>query len=244
MSGKRYRFFNGLVTGILDETANVKRFFIRIPELQRYDFHAGQFTMLDLPILSKVTTRSYSIASPPSGTNEIELVIVLKDGGLGTAYLFGEIRVGSFIRVSEPVGKFTRPRPEGFDSPLIFVCTGTGIAPFRSMILDILAHKVPFRQLILVKGCRTKQDILYHTEMQHLSETVPGFRFIPVLSRPDPLDWQGETGYVHPVYLNLLSEYPDAIFYLCGWKAMVQEARSKLAERGVPKDRIRFELYD
>lgn len=244
MSNERYRFFNGVVSRILDETPNVKRFFIKIPELERYDFHAGQFTMLDLPILSKVTTRAYSIASPPSENNEIELVIVLKDGGLGTAYLFGEIKEGSFVRVSEPIGKFTRPRPESFKQALIFVCTGTGIAPFRSMILDIIAHNVPFRQITLVKGCRTKNDILYHEEMKALSEKTPGFSFIPVLSRPEQGGWDGKKGYVHEVYLQLLDQYPDAIVYLCGWKAMVQEARTRLAERGIPKERIRFELYD
>jgi CDP-4-dehydro-6-deoxyglucose reductase len=240
----KYRFFNGIITSILDETPHVKRFFIKIPELDRYEFHAGQFTMLDLPIVSKVTTRAYSIASPPSDSNEIELVIVLKDGGLGTAYLFGEVGVGSFIRVSEPIGKFTRPRPESFNEPIIFVCTGTGIAPFRSMVLDIINHRVPFRRLLIVKGCRTTQDILYHREMRELAEQHPNFSFIPVLSRPDSPDWEGPTGYVHGVYLDLLEQYPDALFYLCGWKVMIQEARTRLAERGVSKDRIRFELYD
>lgn len=244
MLSDKYRFFNGIVTGILDETPHVKRFFIQIPELERYVFHAGQFTMLDLPIASKVSTRAYSIASAPGDGNEIELVIVFKERGLGTAYLFKEIRVGSGIRVSEPLGKFTLNGPESFGHPLLFVCTGTGIAPFRSMILDLLARSVPFRHMVLVYGCRTPQDILYHKEMTELALKTPGFRFIPVLSRSEQDSWKGEKGYVHEVYLKLLDQNPDSVIYLCGWKLMVQEARMRLAERGIPKERIRFELYD
>ena len=103
MSGKRYRFFNGLVTGILDETANVKRFFIRIPELERYDFHAGQFTMLDLPILSKVTTRSYSIASPPSGTNQ-RAVESLRTGSGEFSYRLGNPYKRADTNFTEKIG--------------------------------------------------------------------------------------------------------------------------------------------
>ena len=142
-----YHYRNGIIEQILDETPKVKRFFIRIPDIERFTFNAGQFVMLDLPIASKITNRAYSIASAPGEDNLIELIIVVKDGGLGTAYLFGEINVGSSIKISDPIGKFTRPRPEKFDVPLCFICTGTGIAPFRSMIHDILNHEIPFHSI-------------------------------------------------------------------------------------------------
>ncbi|HWJ26211.1 MAG TPA: FAD-binding oxidoreductase, partial [Flavisolibacter sp.] len=82
----------GIVIRMEDETYNTRRFWIQIPELERFDFVPGQFVTLDLPIDEKPgrRLRSYSIASWPDGTNVIELLIVLLEGGAGTTYLFNE----------------------------------------------------------------------------------------------------------------------------------------------------------
>src|SRR6476646_8500235 len=122
----------GKVIRIEDATPTTKRFWIEIPELERFDFKPGQFVTLDLPIHEKKNKRwrSYSIASHPDGTNIIELVIVLLDGGAGTHYLFENIEIGSELLLRGPQGVFTLP--ETIDKDLFFICTGTGVAPFRS----------------------------------------------------------------------------------------------------------------
>lgn len=239
-----YTFRNGLIEQILDETPNVKRFFIRIPELKSFDFNAGQFVMLDLPINSKITNRAYSIASAPGPDNLVELVVVLKDGGLGTSYLFGEIREGSSIKISDPIGKFTRPRPQRFEDPLCFICTGTGIAPFRSMIHDILNHAVPFHSIHLIKGSRLPTDILYKKEMEDLSSKLSNFHFYPILSRAENHDWSGHRGYVHELYPEIAKNFPQTLFYICGWKEMIFQTKQNLLDLGIAKEKIRFEVYD
>ena len=239
-----YTFYESVVEHIIDETPNVKRYFIKVTGIPKFEFVAGQFVMLNLPIDSKITTRAYSIASAPSLDNVIELVIVLNEDGLGTPYLFDEINIGDKIPISQPLGKFIRPRPQGFDQDLVFICTGTGIAPFRSMVLDILNHKIPHKDIYLIKGCRKAKDVLYFNEMTALDKAEDSFHFIPVLSRESEQEWTGQTGYVHQVYENLFTRFDDKLFYLCGWKQMVMEARQKLQDLGVAKDNIRFELYD
>ena len=241
--GMAYRYYQGILERVLDETPQVKRFFIRIPELSAFTFHAGQFVMLDLPIESKIKTRAYSIASPPDESNLLELVIVLKDGGLGTSYLFGETREGSRILISEPIGKFTRPRPERFEIPLCFICTGTGVAPFRSMIYDILNHKVPFETIYLVTGSRLPADLLYLKEWNAMQEKLPNFFYRPVLSRAGE-DWSGRKGYVHEHYTDIAAQFPETLFYICGWKEMINQARKNLMDYGISKTQIRFEMYD
>ena len=74
----------GLITKIVDETPNTKRFYFEIPTLEKFDFIPGQFVTLDLPIHEQKNKRwrSYSIASSPNGTNTFELVIVNLEGGL------------------------------------------------------------------------------------------------------------------------------------------------------------------
>ena len=99
----------GKVIRIENETYNTRRFWIQIPELEKFDFIPGQFITLDLPIHEKPNKRirSYSIASWPDGTNVVELVIVLLEGGLGTTYLFNKIDVGSELTLRGPQGVFT-----------------------------------------------------------------------------------------------------------------------------------------
>ena len=104
-----YTFYSSEVIEIIEVTPLVKRFFFRISEMENFNFAAGQFVQLDLPIESKIKTRSYSIASAPEGNNIIELVISLNAEGLGTPYLFNEIKVGSKLPLSQPAGKFMKP---------------------------------------------------------------------------------------------------------------------------------------
>ena len=237
----------GIVSRIEDETYNTRRFWITIPELESFDFLPGQFVTLDLPIHEKPNKRwrSYSIASPPDGTNVFELLIVLLDGGLGTTYMFNEVKLGSELTLRGPQGVFTLPQP--IEQDLYFICTGTGIAPFRSMVHHIHTHKLPHQNINLIFGTRTKNDLLYSGELKTLEMELPQFKFLPTLSREQ---WDGCCGYVHAVYENLIREKmngdslpPPALFYLCGWKAMVDEAKQKILSLGYDKKAIHLELY-
>lgn len=236
-----YHYEDCVITGIQNINENVKRFFIKFPETVSFHFTPGQFVMLNLPIEAKVTNRSYSIASPPSGDNVFELVIVLNPKGMGTPYLWEKARVGDTIKVSKALGKFSLPAEIEYD--LCFICTGTGIAPLRSMVMHIFNHQIPHRNIYMVSGNRWVKDILYREEMEMLSVKHPEFRFIPVLSRENP-GWTGHKGYVHPVYEELFSDKRPGYFYLCGWKDMLKEARTRLNQMGYNRQFVRFESYD
>lgn len=240
----------GTVICILDETYNTKRFFIKADELESFNFKPGQFVTLDLPIHEKPNKRwrSYSIASWPDGSNIFELLIVLLDGGAGTTYLFNEVREGSVLTYRGAQGVFTLP--EVIDKDLFFICTGTGIAPFRSMLNFIQLHNVLHRNMFLIFGCRTQKDLVYYEEMKMLESKLPGFTYMPTLSREH---WDGHTGYVHNLYEEIcsknkeacedLQEVKPARFYLCGWKAMIDDAKQKITALGYDRKSIHQELY-
>lgn len=211
-----------------------------MPDLPSFDFIPGQFVTFDLPIHEKPNKRwrSYSIASWPDGTNVFELIIVLDKLGAGTHYLFDQVVVGSELIFRGPQGVFTLKQP--IENDLFFICTGTGIAPFRSMINHIKNELIPHHNITLVFGCRTKETFLYHEEMKGLQESVPGFRYIPTLSRET---WEGRSGYVHPVYEELCTERKPANFFLCGWKGMIDEAKRRITEMGYDKKDVHVEIY-
>ncbi len=231
---------SGKVIRIENETSDTRRFWIEVPEIPVFDFIPGQFVTLDLPIHEKPNKRwrSYSIASWPDGTNVFELLIVLDKLGAGTAYLFNEVVVGSELLLRGPQGVFILKEP--LENDLLLICTGTGIAPFRSMLHHIKNHDIPHKNIHLVFGCRTKESLLYYEEMKNLQEDIPGFHYIPTLSRQQ---WEGKSGYVHGVYEELCATRQPANFFLCGWKGMIDEARAKITAMGYDKKSIHFEIY-
>ena len=230
----------GKVIRIENETADTKRYWIEVPELASFDFTPGQFVTLDLPIHEKVNKRwrSYSIASWPDGTNVFELVIVLDKRGLGTPYLFNEINIGSDLIFRGAQGVFTLKEP--LDKDIFMICTGTGIAPFRSMVNHIKNHNIPHQNIYLVFGCRTKNTLLYYNELTALQNELPGFKYLPTLSREE---WEGHSGYVHTIYEALCAERKPANFFLCGWKGMIDEAKKKITDMGYDKKVIHQEIY-
>lgn len=243
----------GKVIKIEQQAVATRRFFIQVPELEVFDFKPGQFVTLDLPIHEKPNKRlrSYSIASWPDDTNVFELCIVLLEEGAGTNYLFNEIKEGSEITLRGPVGVFTLPEP--IENDLIFICTGTGIAPFRSMIHHIIEHNIPHKNIHLIFGCRKFGDALYANEMKDLMRKDAGFFYHTTYSRevPENLEHLVRIGYVHQVYEDICNNYKannnDELaavkFYLCGWKNMVDEAKERILNLGYDRKAIHQELY-
>jgi len=233
----------GIVTKIAQETENTRRFWIEIPEIERFDFKPGQFITLDLPIHEKKNKRwrSYSIASSPNGTNVVELVIVKLEGGAGTAYLFDEVTEGSELLLRGPQGVFVLP--ETLDKDLFLICTGTGIAPFRSMVHYIHHHQIPHKDIYLIFGCRYQKDSLYGQELKELELAESNYYYLPTFSREKD-NCTLRKGYVHTVYEEILSkEKKDAKFFLCGWKEMIDDAKQKILNLGYEKKDIHLELY-
>ena len=176
------------------------------------------------------------------------MLIVLLEGGAGTNYLFHEVAVGSELTFRGAQGVFTLP--ENIEKDLFFICTGTGIAPFRSMLNYMQLHNISHKNLYLIFGCRSQKDLLYHEEMRALESKIENFSYMPTLSREG---WGGYKGYVHSLYEEICKKNNEACedmqnlkpasFYLCGWKAMIDDARQKIAALGYDRKAVHLELY-
>ena len=234
-----------VITRMEDRSPTVRSFWLALPDREKLAFRPGQFLTLDLPIgeTRRDGWRSYSIASAPDETNEVELCIVKLPGGKGTEYLFEQARVGTEVPTKEPGGVFTLPeRPLDYD--VVMICTGTGIAPFRSMLVQRLGHETGTFHLIF--GCRTAAGLLYREELERMVEEFPNFTYTATLSREAPQDAEFEQlqGYVHQVYERDYAEVrSDVRFYLCGWSQMVDEAQARLLAMGYGRKQVVLELY-
>ncbi|MFN0215764.1 MAG: ferredoxin--NADP reductase [Saprospiraceae bacterium] len=234
---------DGIVRKIETIAPNVRSFQVELPALDSFDFQAGQFVTMDLPIGEKRLQRwrSYSIANAPNHSNQLELCIVNAPEGIGTNYLFKEVQEGAVLKFKGPDGGFVLP--EKIENDLVFVCTGTGIAPFRSMILDLRNSGRKHRNIHLIFGTREESGILYRDEFELFAKTIPGFKYDIVLSKQP--DWQGLKGHVHQVYMkDYAVPRPDLAFYLCGWSNMIDEAVANLLLKlKYDRSQIHYELY-
>lgn len=230
------------ISNLIDESPRVRRFFLQPvhEEENTINFTPGQFIILqkelndgEIPL-----QRSYSIANVETDVTEIELCIVINETGEFTPWLFS-LNIGDEIQGSEPQGMFNL-REVHPSVPYLFVCTGTGVAPFRSMIQRVL--KESDNPVYLVFGNRIEEDILYREYWDSLSEEQERFTFMPTLSR-DP-KWKGRKGYVHEIYKEILVKGEDARIYVCGWQEMCKETRSNLKSMGYNRRQYHFEQYD
>jgi CDP-4-dehydro-6-deoxyglucose reductase len=158
--------------------------------------------------------------------------------GTFSPHLFG-LNPGDLIPMQPPLGYFTLRDPL---SDSIFVATGTGIAPFRSMFQDRRLWESACA-VTLVFGARYEHGLLYRDEFEALEREHPNFSFRPVLSRPDE-NWRGRKGHVQPHVLEAIGARRDIDVYTCGLKAMVDDVRRTLKSLGFERRRIIYEKYD
>ena len=238
------KWYEATVIKIENLTKTTKQFWLQIPSLEKIDFRAGQFMTFDLPIHEKRNRRwrSYSIASASNQSNILEFAIVKLEGGAGTKYLFEDIKIGSQIKLRGPLGVFTLPKT--LDKDICFICTGTGIAPFRAMLHEIRNKNLIHQRIDLIFGTRTLESMLFMDEMRELEKAWPNFHYHIALSREQSAHWKGTKGYVHQIYEKLYADQRDAYFYICGWDDMINEAISRLEGMNYKKrQQIVYESY-
>lgn len=209
-----------------------------------FQFEAGQWVSLVLPLEEGEARRAYSIASPPDGSSGMALAVTRVDGGAGSCFLH-EMPEGTVLRAIGPQGFFTRPRAPSH--PSLFVGTGTGITPLRSMLLDALAAGDTSPMVLLV-GVRTEEDALYREEIEALAARHPNLRAHYSLSR-GPDAWPGLRGYVQthvePFWRELEATGAAPHAYICGLERMVGAVRDVLRKKlGVVRQQVHTERYD
>jgi CDP-4-dehydro-6-deoxyglucose reductase len=204
-------------------------------------FQPGQWLNVFLPGDGTELRRAYSIASAPSDTR-VELAVTHVSGGAMSPRLHA-LAPGDALQVDGPHGFFTRTG-EAADAPTLFVATGTGIAPMRSMLRALASASHAQPPLVLLFGCRTAADALYLDELRSLFPQPGTLRVELTLSRP-PSGYTGRTGYVQAHVAELSAELPEGHVFVCGLGPMVNAVRALCkTELGYDRRRIHSERFD
>ncbi len=235
---------------VIDKTRlenNVMRLRLKLPRAQRLQFLAGQY--IDI-LLAGGKRRAFSIASCPSLEDEIELHIRHIDGGGFTGWVFDELKIKDILRLEGPLGTFFVRNDEP-DKPMIMVAGGTGFAPLKSMIENLLEHH-DRRSIHLFWGARN-MDELYMDELPagwaSAFDHIRYSRALTANSAVRDLLPANDLQKIHHglVHEAVLSEYPDLSeydVYMSGPPAMIDAGRHAFVEHKLPADRLFYDSFE
>ncbi|BCA54424.1 putative FMN reductase [Nitrospira sp. KM1] len=221
--------FAAKVAHVAQLTHDVRQIDFHLTDPETISFKAGQFISFEVPDsrIGRPVTRPYSIASSPADAKNVSLLLNLVQGGPGSNYLF-RLNEGDSVTFAGPAGNFYLR--DDTDRELLFIATGTGIAPIRSMILLNAERERP-RPMRLYWGLRTQRDLYYVDELASLIRRDPEGIFVPTLSRPEA-EWTGRTGRVTQL-VEELADVKNLEVYLCGSSGMIKDVTARIQTKGL-----------
>jgi ferredoxin/flavodoxin---NADP+ reductase len=229
-----------------NETDDLAYFWVRYRG-EPVPFEPGQYLTIGVFADGKLVQRPYSVASSPRTAREgyefyVRLVPILR-----FTTLLWRLPIGHGMRVTGPKGRFMLEPDD--ERTHLFISTGTGIAPFVSMIRTAVLDGKP-RRTIVAHGVSYAHELGYRRELERLVEDGYPLRYVPTVSRPsDPANagWTGRTGRVETILGDLCDECaidPErTVVYICGNPEMILKAEATVRELGLPEPHIKKELY-
>lgn len=229
------------VSQIKQETSSTKTFRLVSADGVLPPFQAGQYISLAVEIGGIRTSRPYTIASPPHITGFYDIAIRRKRDGFVSNYLLDEVRVGHILDAGAPAGNFYHnPLFHGRD--LVFLAGGSGITPFASMIREATDRGLE-RRMHLIYGCSSLDDVIFGEELPARADSFDQFTYFLVPSDP-PVGYKGLSGFITAdIVSRAVGNVKEKTFYICGPEAMYEFCIPELEKMGIPRHKIRKEIY-
>lgn len=225
-------------------TPTVRHFAFVRPDGSVFEFIPGQFITIHFEYEERLLKRSYSVATISEKSTAIEFAASYIKDGPGSEFLF-RLKPGEELQSSGPSGRLVLR--EETPARYIFVATGTGVTPYRSMLMQLHQRftEQPDLQVVLLLGVRSREELLYGEDFIDFAQQHPQFLFMPHYSRetPDDLKSFERCGYVQSVFDELNVNPIKDVVYLCGNPNMIDEAFAQLRTSGFDVHTIRREKY-
>lgn len=236
------RQYHAVVKFSKNVTPNIKHLRLAIDQNEEISFKAGQYIQLlapPYPGSDEEVFKAYSIASPSTSPNYIDLLIGYV-GGIVTTYVHKHLSPGDKVTFNGPYGDFYLRDSE---NEVVLVAVGTGMAPILSILYEMKNKNID-RKTTFFFGAKTREDLLMLEEMKMFEKKLPRFTFIPTLSRPDQDIWDGEIGRVTDMIDKYLVSNDDREAYLCGGAPMIKSTVEMLLKKGLTEENILYDSFD
>jgi Na+-transporting NADH:ubiquinone oxidoreductase subunit F len=238
------RQYKARVAGLGELTAEIRE--VTLEVTGGVQFVPGQYVQIFLPGTESTPEpqyRAYSMASPPSSPERLVFMVRREPGGIVSPYLCDSLHRGQELAIRGPFGDF---RLHDSGREVLFIAGGSGLAPFRSMLLTMAERAQngrPPRKATLFFSGRTRKDLFLLEELSALEGSLP-FRFVPLLSNPSPGErWDGERGGMPAVLDRRLDRVDNLEAYLCGSAGMVDACMKVLLAKRLPEEHIFFDKF-
>ena len=239
--------FKAKVLSIRELTYDIKEIVFDLGE-EDITFKAGMYIQIVVPPYEKIkgtTQRAYSMSSRPLDNHRVELLIRLVPGGIATTFVHEYLKEGQMMDLVGPFGDFRRSET---DAVMVCVAGGSGMAPFKSIIHEMIDNNITNRDLWYFFGARSLKDMFYLEELSALEKEHPWFHFVPALSEPGPDDnWKGETGLITDVLDRFIKEKiglaTEMEGYLCGSPGMINACNNVMTANGIALEKIYYDKF-
>jgi CDP-4-dehydro-6-deoxyglucose reductase len=219
---------------------NVVRLRLKLPRAQRLQFLAGQYVDV---LLTGGKRRAFSIASCPSLEDEIELHIRHVDGGDFTGFVFDQLAVRDILRLEGPQGNFFI-RNDQAQRPMILMGGGTGFAPLKSMIENLLEQN-DARDIHLYWGAQSQEELYLDELAVQWSREHDHIRYRRAVSRPSAASGnEAFQGFVHEAVIEDFPDLSDYDVYMSGPPAMIDAARQAFLNGGLDQRRLYYDSFE
>ena len=245
-SGPKY--YDLLVKNIVQETKDAISIVFAHPAAGKINYKSGQFLTLIITMNGKEIRRAYSLCSSPFVDQDLAVTVKRVEDGLMSNWLADNLKVGSTLKVMEPIGKFTTEYKTDNKRHIILFAGGSGITPMMSLIKSTLVQE-PNSICSLIYCNRDIDSIIFKSELEKLEITDEGrLHVIHVLDNA-PMNWQGYSGLLnHDMLTKLFERIPDwgianTTYLMCGPEGMMKNVESLLDKRSIPKEKIFKESF-
>ena len=210
----------------------------RVPQDSRFSARPGQFLTFQWLLNGQKIVRSYSISSSPTQTGYVEITV--KKQGVVSSFLNTRTELGLTVEAHGPAGQFCFD--ENMHRRIALFAGGSGITPIVSM-LRYIDDRCCDVEAVLLYSVRTPQDVIFESELDRLSRSLPKFRFVVIPTVAEGT-WRGPGGRLT---LEMLTEHLGALdyssFFICGPEPYMEHVRSLLGALGIDSQKIKREKF-
>ncbi|MDC0126676.1 CDP-6-deoxy-delta-3,4-glucoseen reductase [Methylophilaceae bacterium] len=214
---------------------DVIKMMLKLPGDEKLQFKAGQYIEF---IMADNSRRAFSLANPPH-QGLLELHLRLIEGGKFTQFVFNEMKEKSIHRIEAPIGQFYLRESE---KPIVFVAGGTGFAPIKSVIEDLIFNNIK-RPIFLYRGAGSFEDLYMHDLAKNWANKINEFSYIPVSEKIPKNNDQLRIGLVHHAVLEDFKSLANVQVYCCGAPGLVQTAFESFTKKGLPEDEFYADAF-
>ncbi|MCX6784276.1 MAG: acetate--CoA ligase family protein [candidate division WWE3 bacterium] len=212
-----------------------KYHYFELETVEPFSFQPGQYVSVKV---ASDRINCYSIAGT-TASNRFNLLVDTSPGGPGSKF-FAALKASDKLAFLGPLGTFTL-KPEDGASKLLFVATGSGLAPLKCQIEAVLKSN-PEQSVTLFLGLNSSTEVFLKDWFEKMVSTYQNFKYRIVVNKPE-VTWKGDTGFVTEYVARDLQDVKNCAVYLCGNKNMIAAVSQVMLDHGCQAARIYTEKY-